>query len=252
MELKFFVGDLIKKLQEKSNNDRPVHTYRIKSSYNYETGYEVLDQQKIEPTKDYVFTNKVPTDWINRWFKIEFVSDPSGDQVKNYGETEPTVPEILGEIIDNIKMLLGDVGEETAFTDQEYMYQIRFALKQYKGEQNILFIRDEDHVPISLLVRSQLCLTIANNHAKYFTLQAPSAQLNKGEIFEHYSNLARQLGDEYDRIVKRIGGGGINEHGYIQNLPGINIQPIKRFSKTQGIWVSDNRPILKRNIFADL
>jgi hypothetical protein len=196
------------------------------------------DQNYIE-----VFKHHDPANWFQLTFK-------KADDT-TIATTEPLVSEVVGTVIDTIRADIGDTDlQDPAFSDEEYMQKIRFAMRRYKGEKNLSFIEEEDYPVIALLTRIDIANIIAYDHAKYFALQAPEAQLDKSQVMNHYLQVAQGL-EEYWAKIKRdlgLGSGGRNSDSIITELPSPNVVTATRMSFRAGRIISntDPRKILNR------
>jgi hypothetical protein len=178
------------------------------------------------------------------WFKLEFI-DPEG---KVLATTEPLVSEIVGSIVDKVRFDIGDTNlDDPAFTDAEFLQKIRLAVRRYKGEKNLSMITEDDLPVIGLLTRIDIASTIAYDHAKYFALQAPEAQLDKSQIMNHYFEVVTRL-EEYWAKLKGdlgLGSGGRNDANIISEMPAPNVVTVSRVSMRSGRRVTTTQPILR-------
>jgi hypothetical protein len=259
--IRLYIGDVKDIFVDyETNLPRPVHSVRIKESQAYSTDYTVIDTQSINPADDFIETNNASDEYLNRWYKIEYISDlnDTTTEVTVFGESEPTFPEQINDIINEVRGYIGDTdiyGEADppgpAWTDREYLNIIRFALKMWTGEKNLSTIREADVVPITLLVEEYYANLIAYDHGKYIQLQTPSTTLNKSEIMSHYLQIAEGLRDQIATYRKRLNmdSGGYNDEGIISQMPNIKSSKMKRFDKIEGIYVRGNQPRSRRVFF---
>lgn len=239
--VKFFVGD-IKDFEKEFSTKSPngLHSIRVLESDTFDGNYVTIDTQKVNPSAQYIITDRAADDFTFKWYRLEFIGDPAANPVVSYGKSEPIVPEVIATIIDDVRSWLGDTDlTKPAWLDSEYVQMIRFSFLQYKGERNLTFIRDEDVYAIQLLVREACASTIAYDHAKYYLLQTPSAQLDKGQISVHYNAVAAAIRDQYTAYERRLNrqSGGYNEDGVITQMPAPLVTDAVRFSRTGGFRV---------------
>lgn len=244
---RFYLGDFAQYFKTRETQS-PTKFYKINlmEGTGYDSGFIHVDTIFPVPGKEFIETNKVSEDFLNKWYRFEFFGKDSEDNDIKLGVSEPTVPEDIGTVLDDVRNILGDTNlDSPAFTDKEYITSIRFALKQYKGDKNFTNVREEDIIPIQILVRIEFCMFIAYDHAKYYALQAPSATLDKSQIMSHYLEMARSLGSHYDTIANRLGiaYGGKNNDGIIHEMPAPNVGNAIRYSATSGIRVDNTDPI---------
>lgn len=241
---KFYLGNL-EHLKEKYPNINTIKLYE--STESADDGWKEIFSESIYnyPTgKDFLVVN-VQSDYAFRWYKFEYWAiNEDKSIVEKIAESHPTIPEAIGEIVDQLRGWMGDTDDENpAFEDQEYIHAIRSALIEYKGDKNLSYIHDTDVIPIKLLVQIQFALQIAYDHSKYYALATPGAQLNKYEIAEHYTSMAETLQNQYDKFAKRTNreGGGYNDKNIITQFPGIKVSDVSFFSRYTGTFVSMHR-----------
>jgi hypothetical protein len=243
---RFYLGDFQQYFRDKeTQSSTRFYKIHLMEGSGYDSGYVHIDTIFPTPGKEFVETTKVSDDFLNKWYRFEFFGKSEDEKDFKLGVSEPTVPEDLGSILDDVRGMLGDTNiASPAFSDREYINSIRFALKQYKGDKNFTNIREEDIIPIQLLVRIEFCMIIAYDHAQYYALQAPSASLDKSQIMNHYLEMARSLENHYDSIANRLGisSGGKNNDGIIHEMPAPNVGNMKRFSATSGLFVDNIEP----------
>jgi hypothetical protein len=229
-ELRFYIGDVSVKLYETyAGHPTPIDHIELQESDNYDRGYVTIDSYPASTKSEFLTTLKASDQWINKWYRILWVSSGDPQQFVNsetqqhvFGDSGPIAPEEIQSVVDDIRKQMGDTNlDSPAWTDREYVIQIRFALKQYKGTANIAVIRDEDIAPITLLCRAAFANILSYDYAKYYALQAPGVTLDKSQIHSHYSQVARDLEDSYQKIATRLGrdAGGQNDRGQITTMP---------------------------------
>lgn len=237
-------------------NRRDMHSIRVYESNSFDGDSTLIDTIKIAPGAEEIWAENASDDFIHKWYRLEFVSDPSLPEadITVFGRTEPIVPEQLYSIVDDVREWLGDTDlGSPAWPDKHYIQNIRFAVKQYKGEENLTFLKESDIIPIQLLVREIYALAIAYDHGKYYQLQAPAATLDKSQIMTHYLQIVEALRAQYAAIEKRLNleGGGVDNDGIINQMPSINCQDASRYSVTAGKTVTNIKPnaYRRRNYF---
>lgn len=166
------------------------------------------------------------------------------DLEKNYVfQIDKIFPDLITTIIDEVRTWIGDLNlEDPAFTDEQYIQMIKFALIQYKGESNLLRINEQDKFLIQLLVRESISLNLAHDYAKYYKLTAPGAELDKSEISRHYIEVARALREQYQAYSQRLNleSGGYNDQGIINRMPSFDVVNLKRKSYITGLYDDDS------------
>lgn len=231
----------------KDPNDKQlqdIHSIRIQESSSVADGFTTIDTVKFQHGQNYVGTHKASDDYANRFYRLEFISDPSVDDpttIRTYLRTEPILPEELATIVDDIRDWLGDTDiNNPAFSDTEYLQAIKFALRQWRGDRNIAKIEDQDKYPIQLLVREQFANILAYDHAKYYELSTPTHKLNKWEIGAHFIEVAENYRKQFETYAKRLNmqSGGFNEDNIISQMPAVNVGTAKRFSRTGGYYIT--------------
>ena len=236
---------------------RDLHSVRIKESSNLATGYEVVDTVKLQHGSSYVATHQASEDYINKYYRLEFISDPNvddEDDITVYFTTEPVLPEVIANVVDDVREWLGDTDlDDPAFEDHEYLQTIRFALRQWRGEKNLTKISEEDMYPLQLLVREAYANILAYDHAKYRELKTPTHSLNKWEIGQHYAAVAESLRSQFEAYARRLnmGSGGYNEDMIITQMPSPKVSTAIRRSRTQGIKITNQKPYFRQRRFID-
>lgn len=136
------------------------------------------------------------------WFKICYV-DSKGII------SEPSDP-ILGEDIIRIILIvaqaLGDLNRvdvsRVAFTDEEYILKIKEAIRRYKGSEGNHNLMESDLSIVALLVRISCCYDLAYDNARFYRMDFPEGlDLYKGDVTQHYINLAESLERQYKNIM---------------------------------------------------
>lgn len=248
--LRLYVGDVKDHLVDRVTGlPLNISHVRIMESTSYANGYEVVDDIPINISSQYVETTRASSDYMNRWYKLSYISNPSVTPMTIFAETEPVLPEPLLDCVETLRGWMGDYdsGNEDwvpAWTDQEYLQSIRFALKQHKGTVNLADINEEDWLPIQLLVRSHLSSIIAYDHAKYYRLQVANASMDKSEIQRNYQSYASDADRQYREIANRLNleSGGYGSDGVINQMPAPNVVEITRLSRTTALHVQSSRP----------
>lgn len=248
--LRLYVGDVKEYLVDRVTGlPLDINSVRVMESSSYATGYEVVDDIPINISSKYVETTKASSDYMNRWYKLTYISDPKVTPLTIYAETEPVLPEPLSDCIETLRGWMEDYdsGKDDwvpAWSDTEYVQSIRFALKQHKGTVNLSEIGDEDWLPIQLLVRSHLSNIIAYDHAKYYRLQVATASMDKSEIQRNYQSYAQEADRQYREIANRLNleSGGYGSDGVINQMPAPNVVDITRLSRTTSLHVQSSRP----------
>lgn len=271
--IKFYTGDLSQyvlhpdvpqpemadpgvSFQSANTGRRDLHSIRVYESESFDGVYTLIDTVRIQPGADYIYAQNASSDYLHRWYRLEFVTDPDGAEVTTLGRTEPVVPEDIATLVDDVRDWLGDTDPANpAWSERHYIQNIRTAVKQHIGNQNLSYVRDDDIVPIQLLVREIYAMAIAYDHAKYYELQAPAATLDKSQIMAHYLQVAEGLRQQYDAMRGRLNlqSGGYGDDGVINQMPAPNVVNAKRYSKTTGREVSSIGPSRRRrnNYFYD-
>lgn len=248
--LRLYVGDISGHLKDSATGiPLNVHSVRILESKSYADGYSVIDEIKVSLSTHYIETGNANFDFLNYWYKLRYISDPSVTPVTYFAETEPLLPEPISDCINTLREWMGDYdsGKDDwipAWTDLEYTQAIRFALKQHKGTINLSEINEEDWLPVQLLVRSHFSNIIAYDHAKYYRLQVSSASMDKSDIQKNYQSYAQEADRAYSQIVSRLNleSGGYGNDGVINQMPAPNVVEVKRLSRTTGLHVESSRP----------
>lgn len=158
-------------------------------------------------------------------------------------EINHIIPDVVTKVIDDVRSWIGDLNlSDPAFTDEQYIQFIKFALMQYKGETNLLKVKQEDIFLIQLLVRESIALNLAHDFAKYYKLSAPGAELDKSEISRHYLDVARGIREQYDAYERRLNlkSGGYNEYGIINKMPSYDVHNVRRKSRIYGVYFDDS------------
>lgn len=250
-ELKFYIGNVLDQLKDPADGTSyKISAVRIEEADYYDGTYTPIDTVRITPDDTFVWTRNGSAEFLDKWYQLVFVGKDSNGNDVDRGKTNPVVPEFVAQLVDSIRAFFQDTNlENPAWEDKEYIAAIRFAAKQYKGEKNLTYVREEDLIPIQLLVRIEFALIIAYDHAKYYALQAPSATLDKSQIQAHYLDVARNIEDHYNNLTRRLGMGsdgvGIDDNGVQTQYPAPNIVAMKRFSYTAGIYTSSIEPTAK-------
>jgi len=154
-------------------------------------------------------------------------------------QVDKLIPDIITDIIDKVRESIGDLNlDDPAFSDEEYTQMIKFALKQIKGETNLLYIHPDDIELILLLVRESTALKIAYDYAKYYKLTAPGVELDKSEIYRHYLDVANALRASYESYAKRLNlqNGGYNDQGIINQMPSFDVIDMRRKNYISGVY----------------
>lgn len=224
-----------------------VHTIGVAEGASLKGPFTHIEDVKLKSRDvNYIEVNayKDPSNWFQLSFK-----DPDG---KVLATSEPLVSEVTGGIIDIIRADLGDTNlDSPAFTDAEYMQKIRLAMRRYRGERNLTFIEEEDYTVIALLTRIDICNIIAFDHAKYYALQAPEAQLDKSQVMNHYLEVARALEEYWNRLKVDLGldSGGRNSDNIISELPAPQVATATRMSFRAGRLITSTDPKYRPNRF---
>lgn len=249
--VKFYIGDVREHIRrlDVPETRQDLKFIRVSESDSFDGTYTVIDTVQINFGELYIYSDGASDDYLYRWYKLEFISDPNAvnpdtglpvEAPHIYGTTDAVVPETVACIVDDIREWLGDTDlTNPAWPDKHYVHTIRFAIKQHKGEKNLTFIGDEDTVPIQILVRQEYALAIAYDHAKYYKLEAPAATLDKSQIMTHYLEMVKALDEHYREISRRLNldGGGYDDRNIITQLPAPNVVDAIRFSRTTGTRV---------------
>lgn len=240
--LRFYLGDITDFATDAGTKaGKPLHSVNILEGPEFQGTFTVIETIQFDRMSQFVTTTKAADNYTQLWYRLQFIGDPAVSPVVVLGTTEPILPEIITDMIDEIRAWIGDTNlEEPAWTDSQYLQELRFALKQYKGDKNLTFLRDEDWVPIQLLVRESFAANIAYDTAKYYALQNPTAQLDMSQISVHYTNVARLIKEQYTSYAQRLNmqSGGYDEHNIVKQMPGINIVTAARYSHTLGRTVT--------------
>lgn len=251
--LRFYVGNEF--LQDfATQRDNAVQAVQILESASYADNYQVIETKSIEAGMDYIETWNASDEFLNRWYRLQFIGDPLDDPIVKFGVTEPVFPEVINDIIDNVREYFGDTNlDNPAWTDKEYLQAIKFALRQWKGEKNVRFIHDEDVIPIVLLVKEQFANIIAYDHSKYYQLNNGSgASLDKAQIAQNYREMAATLQAQIRAYTERLNmnSGGYNDEKIITQMPHVKTITASRFSRVTGRRVSrDRQPYRRTNFF---
>lgn len=262
-ELRFYIGDVAVKLYETyAGHPTPIDHIELQESDNYDRGYVTIDSFPAAHKSEFLVTMKASELWLHKWYRILWVSATTGaqphisDETQQhiFGDSGPISPEEIQSVVDDVRKQMGDTNlDAPAWSDREYVIQIRFALKQYKGTSNIAVIRDEDIAPITLLCRSAFANILSYDFAKYYALQAPGVTLDKSQIHQHYSQVARDLEDSYMKIAARLGrdSGGQNDRGQITTMPAPLEGETARFSNYRNGFVTLRPGTLERRFFQE-
>ena len=193
---------------------RNIQSIRLLEGDSYDGDYTPIYTTRVNTGTKYIIAENLSDDFLtSKWYRLEYLAPPNEDGTEDLiARTNGVVPEVLAEIVDDTRSWLGDTDTDSpAWTDKEYVQAIRFALKQYKGEENLTFISDDDVVPIQHLVRENFSMAIAYDHAKYYALQAPTASLDKSQIMSHYLEVVSGLREQYNAYSTRL---NLNSGGY--------------------------------------
>lgn len=260
MLVKLYIGDvgayLVRKY-EKTPLD--VHSVQIIESESQSSEGVVIDTVKYTPGAVYVETHKASDNSYDMWYRVRFISDPTGDIVRVFGVTDWILPEYVAGLVDELRSWIGDVDISSdndnfsedldgdskreasewkpLYSDEHYVNLMRYALKRHKGVRNLSLMMPEDWVPIKILVMIELCLDIAFDYSKYYALSAPgNANLNLNEISKNYLETAEALRRNYSDIVKsyNMDNGGYDEEGIISQMPAVQEGNLYRYSRVKG------------------
>lgn len=243
-----------------------------------ESHYYPLQIFKYSKTTTKIITDIASDDFINKFYKVRFYKDfqlkdeflklkntlteqDFQDLLSDYQEKDRydfnknwicelnyLIPDVVTKVVDDVRAWVGDLNlEDPAFTDEQYVQFIKFALMQYKGETNLLKVRDEDMYLIQLLVRESIALNLAHDFAKYYKLTAPGAELDKSEISRHYIDVARSIREQYEAYEKRLNlkSGGYNEYGIINKMPSYDVYSLRRKSRIYGVYLDESMVVPK-------
>lgn len=251
---KFYIGDM-QEFIKKYPLFNQLHVFESSSSE--ATGFKkIVTLSAFQPSKDYIEVD-VSDDYFNRWYKFSYASTtdsfPETETEKVYGYSDITFPEVIGNVILELRDFLGDTSEEEptqAFTDKEYMKMLRSALIQFKGDESFSEIHEKDFMPLKILVQIDCAMEIAYNHAKYYALESPGAKLDKSQIMGHYLRVVSQLQENYDKISSRTnrGAGGYNDQKIITQMPGVKVVDALRYSSVAGRFIKLQDNLTFRNI----
>jgi len=251
--VRFFLGDTSQFLVDPSTkNPMPVHSIQLLEGESQSGTFDVIDVQRFVTVADKLITQKASDEFMERWYIMQFITDPAVDPVVVLARSQPVMPDLLADKIDIIRGRMGDTNlSNPAWDDAEYISALRFCLKQYKGVENLSQLRESDWEPIELLMREVFSLKISYDFAKYYALQNPASQLNKSEISEHYAKVAAAIRDTYKGFETRLnrGGGGYDEQNIIQQMPAINVQDVSRYSHTEQRIIRGNGPSERRSLW---
>lgn len=271
--LAFDIGGVWEYLRDKFTDSFFDVRYLVLFESEYsESSYYPIQIFKYSKTVEKVITDLASEDFLNKFYKIRFYKDFAlreelerlkstmsdedfQDFISQFKDMERydfnrnwicelnhLIPDVLTKIIDQVRNWIGDLNlEDPAYTDEQYIQFIKFALMQYKGETNLLKVREEDVYLIQLLVRESIALNLAHDFAKYYKLSAPGAELDKSEISRHYIDVARSIREQYEAYEKRLNlkSGGYNEYGIINKMPSYEVNSIRRKSRIYGIYVDE-------------
>ncbi|GIW22573.1 MAG: hypothetical protein KatS3mg068_1580 [Candidatus Sericytochromatia bacterium] len=158
-------------------------------------------------------------------------------------ELNKLLPDVVTRIVDDVREWVGDLNfDDPAFTDEQYIQMIKFALKQIKGETNLLRVNEDDIYLIQLLVRESIALNLAHDYAKYYKLTSPGAELDKSEISRHYIDVANAIREQYEAYSRRLNlsSGGYNDQGIITQMPTYEVNRIRRKSHIYGVYLDES------------
>jgi len=257
--VQFYIGDPNEYLKDRVYDTiRNIHSIQILESPSANTGFSVIDTIKFNPTSRYIESSNASEELIYRFYKLQFIQDPA-----LYTAEEQVIltssliyPEIMSNIVDDVREQIGDTDlDDPAFSDVEYIEAIRFALLQWKGQNNINRIEAVDKPPIVVLVIEHFAIKIMNDHAKYYQLKSPSVELNKWQIGEHYSTVIQTCQQQLDKYAKRLNkeNGGYDDDMIISQMPSAKVETVTRFSKTRGISITGRNKYFptRRNLSPD-
>lgn len=252
--LRFYIGNEFL-VDFSTRRDNAVQAVQILESSSYSDQYQVIETKSIEPGMDYIETWNASDEYLNRWYRFQFIGDPLADPIVKYGVTDPVLPEILNDIVDTVRSYFGDTDlDNPAWTDKEYLQAVKFALRQWKGDKNVNSIHEEDIVPIVLLVKEQFANVIAYDHSKYYQLNNGSgATLDKSQIAANYREMATSLQSQFRAYAQRLNmeSGGYNDQKIITQVPHAKMITASRKSRTGGRYVSSAEAPYKRTEFFD-
>lgn len=252
--LRFYIGNEFL-TDFSTRRDNAVQAVQILESVSYGDNYQVIETKSIEPGMDYIETWNASDEYLNRWYRFQFIGDPLADEITKFGVTDTVLPEILNDIVDKVREYFGDTNlDDPAWTDREYLQAIKFALRQWKGDRNVNSIKEEDVYPITLLVQEQFAATIAYDHSKYYQLNNGSgATLDKSQIAVHYRSQIETLRGLFQSYAQRLNmeSGGYNDDKIITQVPHAKMITASRYSRTGGRYVSSEKPPYKRTEFFD-
>lgn len=182
-----------------------------------------VDRQPLNLTQEFYTSIKITNP--SSWFRYCFYS---GEE--NLGYSQPILVEDIANIIAKIRKSLEDTNEDNpAFEDSEYYESLRFAFRQFRGDDHFI-IRSEDIVPLETLVRKDFAMKIAYDYAKYIQLESHTgAKLNQSEVMTHYLQMVNALEQAYASALNRLnmGSGGYNDSGIITQLPKAHATKVK-------------------------
>ena len=124
--------------------------------------------------------------------------------------SDPVLAENIATIIEQVRVAIKDTSEDApAFTDDELILKVREAIKRFTGENSSVITHEYQLSVIILLVRISCAYDLAYNTARYYHLELPdNLRLFRGEITEHYLNVAKALEGQYKRLTEDLGEGG--------------------------------------------
>ena len=230
-------------VDRETDANRNIHSVQILESPSANTGFSVIDTVKFIPTSRYVESTKASDEFLYRFYKLQFIQDPLLNAASNLIVLASGLiyPEMLSSIVDVIREQIYDTDlDNPAFTDDEYVQSIRFALRQWKGHSNLNRIEDQDIPPILLLVQEMLANRLMNDFAKYYALKTPTVQLDKWEIGDHYRTIAQNLRDQFEAYSRRLNmqNGGYDDDMVISQMPSAKMETVRRYSRTAGKYIT--------------
>lgn len=238
MQLRFYTGDLRALGRSPvDHSELDIHSVRVFESRSMVSGYQEIDCIKVDLSKQFVEVDNAADDYLGCWYKLAFISDPTVEPVTTFFISEAVLPEVVSDIVDQVRVWVGDTSSEApAWSDREIVQMIRLALRQMKGDTHFGRIQEEDVVLIVLLVQEIIALILAHDFAKYYALETPTVKLDKSQISAHYREVGRDKREAYAAISKRlnIDGGGYDDLHIITQMPHPNIVTASKFRKTAG------------------
>jgi hypothetical protein len=175
---------------------KKVVLYEAESS---EGTYKEIDRIPVNKGTEFVET-LLATD-LGYWFKFRFIT--SKFEYSEY--SEPLLCERAEGLIDVVREEMKDTAVNPVFADTVYIRKLRGAAYQHNGAVNLSTIKEHEWEFVLMLMKASVARDLAKDNSKYHALALPGGlSLEKGQITEHYLNLAKSYEQAYQSARKNI------------------------------------------------